>query len=73
MEYVIDFFDLTPISFWDSNFITLLIALLGVVISIGLTYCVNKRLNEQNLEEQNKMNSKNLICQIKLDRTSSLM
>lgn len=64
MDYRVEL--INQYSFWESNIATALISALGVLLSILLTYLVNKKLNEENRKFQEDLNRNSIISQEKI-------
>lgn len=60
MNYNIDFVDKTPIDFWNSNLMTAILAFIGVLFSVGLTFIINKKLASRNEKVQKELLEKQI-------------
>lgn len=67
MKFIVEMFDKTEVSFWNSNAASMLISFLGIIISAVvtgiLTYLINKKLNEKSEGNQKRINEDNLKVQ----------
>lgn len=63
MKFIVEMFDKTEVSFWNSNAASILISTLGIVISAVVTgivtYFINKNLNSQSEINQKRINEDN--------------
>lgn len=68
MKYVIGDFGMTETAFWNSIIFTTIIALIGVVISILVSYFAIKKITAKNKEQLNEINDKAMDAQIELNK-----
>lgn len=68
MKYVIDDFNMTETAFWNSIIFTTIIALIGVVMAVGLSYLVIKKVSAKNLEQLAELSDKTLDAQRELNK-----
>ncbi|WP_314064100.1 hypothetical protein [uncultured Vagococcus sp.] len=68
MKYVIDDFNMTETAFWNSIIFTTIIAIIGVVIAVGLSYLVIKKISAKNLEQLTELSDKTIDAQRELNK-----
>ena len=66
MKYVIDDFNMTETAFWNSIIFTTIIAIIGVVIAVGLSYLVIKKIVSKNIEQLSELSDKTIESQREL-------
>ncbi|MHC5248273.1 hypothetical protein [Enterococcus sp. LJL90] len=55
IDFFVEFTDLTKTDWWNSNFITAILSLSGVIFSVGLTYLLNWRMSSRNERFQKEL------------------
>lgn len=68
MKYVISDFNMTETAFWNSIIFTTIIAIIGVIIAVALSYFVIKKLTTKNLEQLTELNEKTVDAQTELNK-----
>lgn len=63
MKYNIDFNNITDSHWWDSNLTTAIIALIGVIASVVITYYTNKKAAERDKKAQKELQDRLLETQ----------
>lgn len=63
MKYNIDFNNITDSHWWDSNLTTAIIALIGVIASVVITYYTNKKAAERDKKVQKELQDRLLETQ----------
>lgn len=55
MKHIVEFVDKTPLDFWNSNFLTAILAFLGVALSVYLSNRNNKKMADRNEHFQKRL------------------